>query len=99
MLLGHVTHPARCCLHRTVLEGVVKDVLLHAGMGVRGGREGGKQRGREGTIRRQEEVTDRERSGGGEAVMLPVSARPPGWHGRWQQLRLLQGLADRVVQS
>lgn len=35
----------------------------------------------------------------GKAVMLPVSARPPGWHGRWQQLRLLQGLADLVVQS
>lgn len=65
MLLGHVTHPARYYLHRTVLEGVVKDVLLHAGMGIRGGREGGKQRGREGAIKRQEEVLNRERSGGG----------------------------------
>lgn len=57
MLLRHVTHPPRHCLHRTVLEGVVKDVLLHAGMGVRGGREG--------IFRRQEEVTNRERSRGG----------------------------------
>lgn len=90
MLLRHVTHPARHCLHRTVLEGVVKDVLLHAGTGVR-----------EGIIRRQEEVTNGEdrRRRRRKAVKLPASARPPGWHGRWPQLRLLQGLADLVVQS
>lgn len=52
MLLRHVTHPARHCLHRTVLEGVVKDVLLHAGMGVRGGREGDYQKARGSNKRR-----------------------------------------------
>lgn len=91
MLLRHVTHPARHCLHRTVLEGVVKDVLLHAGTGVRGGREE--------IIRRQEEVTNGEERRRRKAVKLPASARPPGWHGGWPQLRLLQGLADLVVQS
>lgn len=34
-----------------------------------------------------------------KALMLPASARLPGWSGRWRQLPLLQGLADLVVQS
>lgn len=62
MLLRHVTHPARHCLHRTVLEGVVKDVLLHAGMGVRGGREGDYQKARGSNKRRGSEEEEEESS-------------------------------------
>lgn len=60
-------------------------------MGVRV-REGGDHLKARGSNKQGEELKRR-------AVMLPVSARPPGWHGRWQRLRLLQGLADLVVQS
>lgn len=34
-----------------------------------------------------------------EVITLSGSAGPPGWHGGWRQLPLLQGLAGLDVQS
>lgn len=72
-------------VHRTVLEGWRRmGARVSEGYGGHLKARGSKQ---EEELRRK------------QAVMLPASARLPGWRGKWRQLPRLQGLADLVVQS